>query len=162
MKNPVIRWIAGFSFCKRLKENENKGNCTVGLYVGLRSWRVKVQRVPYISLIFCFEIPTIYEDIAGNRLNLTILMFLFGSEKEDKWTFINPFLTHELTGEPAFWWKVCVKPTEIEARWNDCRRNWVSLQHEFQKCVKWRNSLTRHIIRRSVLLLACDIRKIAN
>ena len=72
MKNPAIRWIAGFSFCKRLKENENKGNCTVGLYVGLRFWRVKVQRFPYISLIFCFEIPTIYEDIAGNRLNLTI------------------------------------------------------------------------------------------
>ena len=134
-----------------MKENENKGNCTVGLYVGLRSWRVKVQRFPYISLMFNIlhfhiskivpnfsvrkknqfnmvnilffikrkkllkdETAPIYIRVTVNKVSLwvAILMFLFGSEKEDKWTFINPFLTHELTGESAFWWKVGVKPTD--------------------------------------------------
>ena len=49
-----------------------KGRTPEAIYKPVKDLLEKDKTIYYERMMFCFEIPTIHEDIAGNRLNLTI------------------------------------------------------------------------------------------
>lgn len=49
-----------------------KGRTPEAIYKPVSALLEEDKTIYYERMMFCFEIPTIYEDIAGNRLNLTI------------------------------------------------------------------------------------------
>ena len=49
-----------------------KGRTPEAIYKPVNELLEEDKTIYYERMMFCFEIPTIYEDIAGNRLNLTI------------------------------------------------------------------------------------------
>ena len=50
----------------------NKGRTPEAIHKPVKELLEEDKTIYYERMMFCFEIPTIYEDIAGNRLNLTI------------------------------------------------------------------------------------------
>lgn len=49
-----------------------KGRTPEAIHKPVKELLEEDKTIYYERMMFCFEIPTIYEDIAGNRLNLTI------------------------------------------------------------------------------------------
>lgn len=49
-----------------------KGRTPEAIHKPVKELTNEDKTIYYERMMFCFEIPTIYEDIAGNRLNLTI------------------------------------------------------------------------------------------
>lgn len=49
-----------------------KGRTPEAIYKPVNALLEEDKTIYYERMMFCFEVPTIYEDIAGNRLNLTI------------------------------------------------------------------------------------------
>ena len=49
-----------------------KGRTPEAIHKPFKELLEEDKTIYYERMMFCFEIPTIYEDIAGNRLNLTI------------------------------------------------------------------------------------------